>query len=351
MIRARQPIFGCAWSTHCLFVPLPEFDGPLRETHLLYFNTKATWNIPVNPDLSIIIPAHNEQQYMTGCLQSLHGLAQIAYEIIVVDSASNDRTVEISKEMGAEVIELKEKTFPGIGRNIGAKAAKGRVLAFIDADVVVSSQWIARVEQLVKDEDGPLVDSIVGDTYQNSMEESAIEKYWFTEMRKNQKSYINGGNILITKKNYAEMNGFSEHLETGEDVDFCDRGRDQGLHLVLDEELYAHHEGNPKNFVRFMNRERWHGIGDLNTFNHFFNSKVAMLSALFGLGHILFAVFLLVEAYQMAAWAFVLTVSICVFSSVFKFYKSGIETVGYNALVYYFYFLGRSLSILDRCTK
>lgn len=83
--------------------------------------------------ISIIIPARNEEDNLGNLLESIERNSYEDYEIIVVDGNSKDRTKEIAREHGAEVIEG-----PGSGlaaaQNLGWKNAEGEIIWFIDAD-------------------------------------------------------------------------------------------------------------------------------------------------------------------------------------------------------------------------
>lgn len=97
------------------------------------------------PTVSFIIPARNEAAYLPVTLESLHRLeTAVAYEQIVVDGASEDGTPGIAREYGARVIEG-TGTGQGDGRHLGAKAAAGEWLAFVDADTRLSGAYLDRM--------------------------------------------------------------------------------------------------------------------------------------------------------------------------------------------------------------
>lgn len=84
--------------------------------------------------LSIVIPAKNEEIYLPKLLKSIKKQNFCDYEIIVADADSIDRTKEIAQKYRAKVV---KGGMPGRGRNAGAKVAKGEVLLFLDADVLL----------------------------------------------------------------------------------------------------------------------------------------------------------------------------------------------------------------------
>ena len=106
---------------------------------------------PTNPDVSIIVPARNEEANIAACLESLIAQTGIANEIIVVDDASTDRTAEIAYSF-ANVNVIPAGLLPAnwTGKNnamsAGAKVAnpKSNWLLFTDADTVHAPGSLAR---------------------------------------------------------------------------------------------------------------------------------------------------------------------------------------------------------------
>jgi glycosyltransferase involved in cell wall biosynthesis len=86
--------------------------------------------------ISFIIPAHNEELCLPGTLDALLAAAnrvERPYEVIVVNDSSTDRTAEIARERGARVIDVEHRQIAAT-RNAGARAARGDILFFVDAD-------------------------------------------------------------------------------------------------------------------------------------------------------------------------------------------------------------------------
>ncbi len=95
----------------------------------------------MNPVVTIIVPARNEEANLAACLESLGTQTGIAYEIIVVDDDSTDRTAENARSFdNVNVIPAGPLPANWTGKNnamsAGAKVAKGNWLLFTDADTV-----------------------------------------------------------------------------------------------------------------------------------------------------------------------------------------------------------------------
>lgn len=102
-----------------------------------------------NLDLSIIIPALNEEKNLPILLESIRKQSIIPHEIIVVVSPSEDRTLEIARQSGASVV-LTDKIPAGwFGKSWscyqGVKASSGNVLMFLDADTRLEEEGLSRI--------------------------------------------------------------------------------------------------------------------------------------------------------------------------------------------------------------
>lgn len=108
-------------------------------------------------ELSIILPAKNEAEGLKRTLPALRAVYPAA-EIIVVDDGSTDQTAAIAREHGASVLSSPYSMGNGAAIKRGARAAKGQILVFMDADGQHSASHIAQL--LAKLEEG--YDMVVG---------------------------------------------------------------------------------------------------------------------------------------------------------------------------------------------
>ena len=104
--------------------------------------------------LSIIVPAYNNPGDLAECLAALRTETRSSAELIVVDDASTDDTPAVAAAAGVCVLRMPRNGGPGAARNHGAQHASGDVLLFVDADVVVASGAVARVERAFADDPG-----------------------------------------------------------------------------------------------------------------------------------------------------------------------------------------------------
>ncbi|WP_427003138.1 MJ1255/VC2487 family glycosyltransferase [Methanobrevibacter intestini] len=172
--------------------------------------------------LSIIIPTYNEEEYLPVLLESIKQQDFSDYEIIVADADSKDNTIKIAEEYGCIVV---EGGMPAVGRNNGAKVAKGDYLLFLDSDLKLTEDYLAKViyefkmERLgiaitqMKPLSKKTEDKVLHDLANLFM--ISVEKI---------KPHGAGCYGIIAKRELHECcGGFNEELTFGEDTEYIER--------------------------------------------------------------------------------------------------------------------------------
>jgi glycosyltransferase involved in cell wall biosynthesis len=90
------------------------------------------------PRISVVIPAHNEEECLAQTLDALRRQDYPDFETIVVTNGCTDRTAEIARGHCDQLFELGERGL-GPARNLGAAKATGDLLMFLDADTILES--------------------------------------------------------------------------------------------------------------------------------------------------------------------------------------------------------------------
>ena len=85
------------------------------------------------PFFSVIIPAHNSEEYIGKGIQSIKDQRFTDYELIIVCDACTDRTEEIARGVADKVI-VTDYGLDGMARNAGIEAAEGKYILFMDDD-------------------------------------------------------------------------------------------------------------------------------------------------------------------------------------------------------------------------
>ena len=206
------------------------------------------------PHVTVIVPVFNRAQGIGDCLEALLALAypKDKLEIIVVDDGSQDGTPDQVRQYPVKLLALARNRGQSAARNIGAAAAQGEILAFIDSDCIADPQWLLELVPYFQDERlalvGGYVDAYYRRTWLDRFEEVQSPLNMGREMAlgvgPDSDFYVPTCNVLIRKEVYLRLGGLDEDLRLGEDVDLCWRLKAQGHHL-----LYV-----PKGKVRHQHR-------------------------------------------------------------------------------------------------
>ena len=187
-------------------------------------------------NVSVVIPAHNEEGYIDKCIDSIRTSANeagIPTEIVVVCNRCTDSTADIAESLGAKVIENDSRCIAAV-RNIGICAALGPIIITIDADSCMPQSAICEVEE--KLESGKYIGGgaiPVFDRASLGIFFSTLYVAWNLApvMIKN-RAALSGGMFWFNKADYETVGGFDEQLVSLEDMDFAVRmnrlGRSRG---------------------------------------------------------------------------------------------------------------------------
>ncbi len=230
---------------------------------------------PTAPLLSIIIPAFNRPRQAVEALLSDGAAPGGACEIIVVDDGSTDDTARAVETaiaahgLGDVARVLRQANAgPSAARNTGARAARGRWLAFLDSDDLWFPWTLAVIMQTVAGIDEPAIIFLKTTGADAANPDGAVMKNRYagyldavTAMRDAPDSVLTGaGNLVISRSFYAEIRGFDPALRHSEDVDMFLRASARASCHVLHQPAMVHyrdHNGerlrsNPANMLAAM---------------------------------------------------------------------------------------------------
>jgi glycosyltransferase involved in cell wall biosynthesis len=198
------------------------------------------------PSITVVIPAYNASDYLRSCLDHL-SKSTVSYECIVVDDGSSDDTRQVAASFGVKVLSTGGRRGPALARNLGAKAATGTILYFIDADVCVYPWTLARIVETFQNE--PQLDALIG-----SYDDSPRSKDFLSQYKNLMHCFVHqnarcqavtfwSGCGAIRRSLFIEHSGFDESYGRPaiEDIELGYRLARAKCNMVLDADLKVKH--------------------------------------------------------------------------------------------------------------
>ncbi|MCA1839411.1 MAG: glycosyltransferase family 2 protein [Actinobacteria bacterium] len=231
-------------------------------------------------DISVIIPTRDRARYLEDCLKTLVGqLPASRMEVIVIDDGSKDDTADVARRCGAKCISQSPAGL-NAARNKGAAISDGRIIGYLDDDVLVSPRW---AESIVEAFDSPGCQAAGG---RISLQFEAPKPRWlneslflylsswdlgdeFREMAPHEIPL--GLNSAVTREAFERLGGFAGGLDreggsllSAGDNDFFLRLRRDGGKIWYVPEAAVVHRVPPERMTKswFRRRAWWQGISD-----------------------------------------------------------------------------------------
>lgn len=181
-----------------------------------------------NPQISVVIPAYNEEKQISSCLDALVKQSTTRkFEVIVVDNNSSDKTAKVANEyngkLNLRVISEKQKG-RGSARHAGFNEANGSIILSTDADASVPENWIERIMSAFEDETRVLAVTGTCKITDSSFLTNALFNYFHPASMRVYKIFfghywLSGSNFAIQRATYIETGGFDPRLNIQEDID------------------------------------------------------------------------------------------------------------------------------------
>ncbi|MCC7161097.1 MAG: glycosyltransferase [Anaerolineae bacterium] len=201
------------------------------------------------PTISVVIPAYNAAQTLPQTLEALRAAQPPALEIIVVSDGSTDNTAQLAESYSARVIALDKNIGAAAAKNRGAAEARGEVLYFTDADIVVPRDAIGKLQTAFQMR---AVDGVVGlldDKIPYPDWASQYKNLWmnFTYARfaKADRIGLFYTSVAAMKRaRFFDLGGFDENYRgasIAEDTEFGQRAWGRGASIVLEPSLRVVH--------------------------------------------------------------------------------------------------------------
>jgi GT2 family glycosyltransferase len=222
---------------------------------------------------SIIIVTRNSASTLWPCLESIsRNSPEAQYEVIIVDNASQDRSLNIFPALEGKVKILRNEFNLGFARacNQGLKIARGEFLVLLNPDTIVTSDWLEKLSFHLRKPDvgavGPLSNYVAGgqksQLYLNLKNPSSPDEMNFILEREFPRQSVEtplliGFCLMFSRKTMEKVGYLDDDLVLGnEDLEFCFRLQQHGLQTIIALDTFIHHQGQAS-FKLQEDPERW----------------------------------------------------------------------------------------------
>ena len=186
-------------------------------------------NTNVYCDVTAVIITYNEEERIESCIRSIIDVfskSGLKYEIILVDSSSEDRTISIAEKYPIKIISLKRHRSPSLGQYVGFINSEGDAVMFIDGDMELImdsnkiSYFLDKLDDKVAGLQGYFID------YQADGSKS----YHNMVNRETEVSFLSGYGLYSRASLLKET--FNPFLYSNEERDLGYRLKDEGFSLL-----------------------------------------------------------------------------------------------------------------------
>lgn len=202
------------------------------------------------PVVSCIVPVFNGERYLGQALDSILGQTYRPIEVIVADDGSTDGSRAIAERHGGAVRWVSQSTAgPAATRNLGAREARGDLLAFLDADDLWTPEKLER--QTARFERRAELDACVSFARMFWEPECSDEELVYRQHPRGQAIPGYATTTLLVRRSVFDRIGmFREDLWFADATDWFIRFREAGLALELIEEVLVLHRMHASNLTR-----------------------------------------------------------------------------------------------------
>ncbi len=199
------------------------------------------------PSISIIIPVYRGGKSFSYCLASLENSLLSPAEVIVIVDGDDPESYQVAQEYGAKVLQLKANRGPATARNIGAEAAKGDIIFFIDADVTIYPDTLEKIATVFQN-DHQLA-ALIGSYDDQPGASNFLSQYknlfhhYNHQIGSEEASTFWGACGGIRRDIFLNMGGFDESYRRPciEDIELGYRLKAKGYRIRLCKNIYVKH--------------------------------------------------------------------------------------------------------------
>ncbi len=226
------------------------------------------------PGISVVIIAKNEQATIRRCVRSVMSQSVPVREVIIVDGNSTDQTYRYAAELARQHDDINlvsedpnsGESGPAAARNTGARLANSELLLFINGDVTIGPDYVARLLKLMGEHQ---LDAAAGLRWnvRHSMVGGLMNVHYALSYDSSpdvltSPAFLSSDAMLIKAEAFWAVGGYDASMPAGEDVDLGYRLRGAGSGIGYDRAATIWHEGSHyRTVANWFKQLRWYGLG------------------------------------------------------------------------------------------
>jgi len=188
------------------------------------------------PKVSVVVCAYNAESTIAACLDSLQQLRYPAYEVVVIDDGSTDRTGWIADQYEGVHVVHQENQGLSAARNVGIAASRGEIIAFTDSDCVAEPDWLHYLVATFLSSGQPAVGGPNLPPPEDSLVATCVAASpggpLHVLLNDEEAEHIPGCNMAFRREVFEEIGGFDPiYRAAGDDVDLCWRLQERGYRI------------------------------------------------------------------------------------------------------------------------
>lgn len=196
--------------------------------------------------LSVIVPVHNGEQYLEKGLSAIFSSDYPNYEVIVVNDGSTDNSLAVAKKFQCSVVDFKKSRGAASARNAGAETARGDILVFFDADIVIESDTLSKFAAAHNNPEIKVCQSqIFPKSVNRGFSRDLIAAIWNYQivLMAPHPTFLSTMSCSIEKKVFDEIGRFNTQFKSagGEEFEIGQVLRQHGYKIHLDQSIHVHH--------------------------------------------------------------------------------------------------------------
>jgi len=250
-------------------------------------------------DVSVVVVTYNRPESLRLTIAALAAQTRVSDEVVIVDNGSNVDCAEVVKQFSDDlniVYKYIEKSSIAVGRNVGAYASQGDIVAFTDDDCIPHETWVENIIASFQRDEKTVA---IGGKISSYKKESFIDSYFEEEYRLYGEHlkrfhyhrqagdimtpYLITANAAFRKTALQEIGFFDESFGRAEDVDISIRMHNKGWQVLYEESALVYHQ-NRATIGAFLKQYFNYGYYDVKLYlKHFVVAR--RLHILFKVAH------------------------------------------------------------------